>query len=35
MFYIDKTWHVVKIYDKTWMMPRVSDAAAWKAAASE
>lgn len=35
MFYIDKTWHVVNIYDHTWMMPRVSDAAAWKAAAPE
>ncbi|HET6896323.1 MAG TPA: hypothetical protein VFH72_13140 [Candidatus Baltobacteraceae bacterium] len=24
MFYIDKTWHVVNIYDRTWMMPKVA-----------
>lgn len=35
MFYLDKTWHVVNIYDKTWMMPKVSDAAVWNAPASE
>lgn len=29
MFYVEKTWHVADIYDRTWMMPRVSDSTAW------
>jgi hypothetical protein len=29
MFYIDGHWHVANIYDRTWMLPALRDAAAW------
>lgn len=35
LFFTDKTWYVADIYDRTWMLPKVSDAAAWKSPISQ